>query len=68
MCIRDRGQVVRARITEIDFEKKRISLSTRVLIEEGLAPSPFADEDAQEAEAAPAEEVPAAEEPAATEE
>lgn len=60
------GQVVRARITEIDFEKKRISLSTRVLIEEGLAPSPFADEEAQEA--APAEEAPAAEEPAATEE
>lgn len=56
------GQVVRARITEIDFEKKRISLSTRVLIEEGLAPSPFADEEA------PAEEAPAAEEPAATEE
>ena len=60
------GQVVKARITDIDFEKKRISLSTRVLIEEGIVPSPFADEDANEA--APAEEAPAAEEPAATEE
>ncbi len=38
------GQVVKAKITDIDFEKKRISLSIRVLIEEGiLDPADFED-------------------------
>ena len=48
------GQVVKAKITDIDFEKKRISLSIRALIEEEAA--------AKEAEAAEeTEEAPAAE-------
>lgn len=58
------GQVVKAKITDIDFEKKRISLSIRVLIEEGiLDPADFEDKPEvaaekaeEEAADAPAEE------------
>ena len=50
------GQVVQAKITEVDAEKKRISLSIRALLQDEEAP----------AEEAPAEEAPA-EEPAGEE-
>lgn len=47
------GDVVKAKITEIDFEKKRVSLSIRALLEEA---GESAEEAAEAAEEAPAEE------------
>ena len=39
------GDVVKVKITEIDFEKKRVSLSMRALLEDGVA-----EDEAQDAE------------------
>ncbi len=53
------GDVVRVKITEIDFEKKRVSLSIRALIEDGegiTLPADDAEEAAEADEAAEAEE------------
>lgn len=44
------GDVVKAKITEIDFEKKRVSLSMRALLEENGADEDVADEEPQDAE------------------
>ncbi|MBQ1896258.1 MAG: S1 RNA-binding domain-containing protein, partial [Clostridia bacterium] len=57
------GDEVTAKITEIDFDKKRVSLSIRAL----LPPEEETEEEAPAAEEAPAEE-PAAEEAAPAEE
>lgn len=51
------GEVVKAKITDIDFDKKRVSLSIRALLE------PASEEDVDSVEVAPAsEEAPAVEE------
>lgn len=63
------GDVVKARITEIDFDKKRVSLSMKELLdkpEEVIEALAYTDEPAEKApvEEAPAEEAPAEETPA----
>ena len=65
------GDIVKVKITDVDFEKKRVSLSIRALLEEEgkeEEPAPAADEVVYVSdEAAPAEEASAAEESAVTE-
>ena len=51
------GDVVTAKITEIDFDKKRVSLSIRALIEPAVEVEEVAEEVAEEAAEAVAEEV-----------
>ncbi|MBR5991179.1 MAG: bifunctional 4-hydroxy-3-methylbut-2-enyl diphosphate reductase/30S ribosomal protein S1 [Clostridia bacterium] len=57
------GDTVTVKITEIDYDKKRVSLSIRAL----LPPEEEPEEEAAPAEETPAEEAPAAEEPAVEE-
>lgn len=45
------GQVVAAKITDIDYDKKRVSLSIRALLTEDVAVSEVAEEAEEEAEA-----------------
>ena len=59
------GQVVKAKITDIDFEKKRISLSIRALIEEEAAAKEAEAAVETAEEAAPAEEASGEDAPAA---
>ena len=65
------GDIVKVKITDVDFEKKRVSLSIRALLEEEgkeEEAAPAADEVVYVSdEAAPAEEASAAEESAVTE-
>jgi 4-hydroxy-3-methylbut-2-enyl diphosphate reductase len=63
------GQEVNVRITDIDFEKKRVSLSIRALLEEQAAQEELATEDADSLvyEAAPPEAAAEAEAPAEAE-
>ena len=57
------GETVQAKITAIDMDKKKVSLSIRALLEPAPVEEAQAEEDAPVAEDAPAEETPA-EEPA----
>lgn len=60
------GDVVKAKIMEIDFDKKRVSLSVKALLDPPVADAAAADAVVEEAEEAPAaEEAPVAEEPVA---
>ena len=63
------GDTVKVKITDIDFEKKRVSLSIRALLEEEGKEVEAAEETVAEETAAPAneEEAPAEEEPAVEE-
>jgi len=62
------GDEVEAKITEIDYDKKRVSLSIRVLLpEEEVAPEEAAPVEEAPAEETPVEEAPAEEAPATEE-
>ncbi len=50
------GEVVKAKITEIDFDKKRVSLSIRALLEPAAVAEEVAEEAAEEAEVEAVEE------------
>ena len=56
------GDVVKAKIMEIDFDKKRVSLSIKALIDPPVAPETVAEEVAEVVEEAPATEEVATEE------
>ncbi len=62
------GESVEAKVTEIDWEKKKIALSIRALLPVEEAPAEEVAEEAVVEEAAPVEEAPAAEETAPAEE
>ena len=61
------GQEVDVKVTDIDFERKKVSLSIRALLNDA-APAEEEAVEEEAAEEAPVEEVPAEEAPAETEE